>query len=79
MTMIEDQTLSQMQSILELWDVTYDSDDEKYIARTNSFVILDPEQIEWIGKMGLYIFSVQKFGGTLSVKFSSGGDCNGIS
>jgi len=70
---IEERIVANIESILDLWDITYDKSDEKYIAKTNSNVILNSEQIEWIGKIGLSIFSVQKYDETLIVRFSSGG------
>ena len=51
----------QLQGILEMWVVTYDRLDEKYLAETSSLVVLESEQLEWIHKMGLSIFSIQKF------------------
>ncbi len=73
MSKIEEKVVDQIQCILELWRVTYNVEDEKYIAKTNSMVVLNPEQIEWISKLGLSIFSVQKYEDTLTVIFSSGG------
>lgn len=70
---MEQKTVDQLQSILEMWVVTYDRHDEKYMAETTSYVILDADQLEWIHKMGLTIFSVQKFEEKLTVRFSSGG------
>ncbi len=64
-----------LQSILDLWDVTYDGMDEKYIAKISSSVVLNSEQIEWIAKMGLHIFTVQKYEDVLIVKFSAGVCC----
>lgn len=72
MSLVEN-TVSQMQDALELWDIYYDETDEKYIARTNSYVVLNADQIEWIKTLGLSIFSVQKFEHTLTIRFSSGG------
>ena len=48
-------------------------EDEKYVAKTNSMVVLNSEQIESIRRMGLFIFTVQKIDDTLIVRFSSGG------
>lgn len=73
MSVIEEKVVNQLSEILDLWKVTYNVEDEKYIAKTNSLVILNSEQIEWIGHMGLSIFSIQKYEDTLTVKFSSGG------
>ena len=70
---IVENTIQQMQEILDLWDITYDDEDEKYVARTNSYVVLDNEKLEWIGRMGLRIFSVERIEKTLLVRFSSGG------
>ena len=56
-----------------MWDVSYDASDEKYVARTNANVVLDPEKIEWIGSFGLRIYSIEKSDITLRVRFSSGG------
>lgn len=73
MSVIEEKVVKQLLSILDLWSVTYNVEDEKYIAKTNSFVILNCEQIEWINQMGLSIFSIQKYEDTLTVKFVSSG------
>jgi len=70
---IEQQIADQLQSILEMWVVTYDRDDEKYLAETTSYVILNSEQLEWIHQMGLTVFSIQKFDEKLTVRFSTGG------
>ena len=70
---LEQKTIDQLQTILEMWVVTYDRHDEKYIAETTGYVILDSEQLEWIHKMGLTIFSIQKFEKKLTVRFSSSG------
>lgn len=70
---INDDVVSRIQETLDLWDITYDEQDEKYVAKTNSFVVLNPEQIEWMRQLGLYIFSVQRFDETLIVRFSPGG------
>lgn len=69
----EQKIVDHLQSILELWVVTYDRHDEKYLAETTSYVILDSEQLEWIHLMGLTIFSIQKFDKKLTVRFSTGG------
>ena len=66
-------TIDQLQTILEMWVVTYDRHDEKYLAETSSLVILDSEQLEWIHQMGLTVFSIQKFDKKLTVRFSTGG------
>jgi len=65
--------IDQLQTILEMWVVTYDRHDEKYLAETSSLAILDSEQLEWIHKMGLTVFSIQKFNEKLIVRFSTGG------
>jgi len=70
---IENEIVSKIVDVLDMWNITYDADDEKYIAKTNSYVVLNPEQIEWMRQLGLYIFSVQRFEETLTVKFSAGG------
>ncbi len=70
---INDDVAEKIADVLDMWDITYDSEEEKYIAKTNSFVVLNPEQIEWMRQLGLYIFSVQRFDETLTVKFSPGG------
>lgn len=69
----EQKTVDLLQSVLELWVVTYDRHDEKYLAESSSYVILDSEQLEWIHLMGLTIFSIQKFEKKLTVRFSTGG------
>lgn len=66
-------TIDQLQTILEMWVVTYDRHDEKYLAEISSLAILDSEQLEWIHKMGLTVFSIQKFDKKLTVRFSTGG------
>jgi len=48
--------IDQLQTILEMWVVTYDRHDEKYLAETTAYVILDSEQLEWIHQMGLTVF-----------------------
>ena len=73
MSKVEEKVVDQLQCILDLWRVTYNVEEEKYIAKTNSFVVLNSEQIEWIGKLGLSIFSIQKYEDVLTVKFSDGG------
>ncbi len=70
---IQEETADQLQSILEMWIVTYDEHDKKYIAETNSYVMLNSEQLEWIHEMGLTVFSIQKFDEKLTVRFSTGG------
>ena len=70
---IVEKTIDQLQTILEMWVVTYDRLDEKYIAETNSYVILNSEQLEWIHQMGLTVFSIQKLDEKLTVRFSTGG------
>lgn len=73
MSVIEEKVVNQLQFILDLWTVTYNVADEKYVAKTNSMVVLNSEQIEKIRRMGLFIFTVQKIDDTLIVRFSSGG------
>jgi len=75
LSVIEEKVVNQLSNILELWRVTYNVEDEKYIAKTRSFIILDSEQLEWIGQMGLSIFSIQKDEDTLTVRFASRGGC----
>ena len=69
----EQKVIDQLQTILEMWVVTYDRHDEKYLAETRSLAVLDSEQLEWIHKMGLTVFSIQKFDEKLTVRFSTGG------
>ncbi len=66
-------TIDQLQTILEMWVVTYDRHDEKYLAETTGYVVLNSEQLEWIHQMGLTIFSIQKFEKKLTIRFSTGG------
>ena len=73
MSIIIENTIEQMEQILDLWVISYDEDDQKYIARTCSYVVLNNDQLEQIKKMGLTIFSIQKIEHTLIVRFSSGG------
>ncbi len=73
MSVIEEKVVNQLSFILDLWTVTYNVEDQKYIAKTDSMVVLNSEQIEKIRRMGLFIFTVQKFDDTLIVRFSSGG------
>lgn len=76
LSVVEEKVVNQLSDILELWNVTYNVVDEKYIAKTKTFVILNSEQLEWIGQMGLSIFSIQKYDDTLTVRFvSGGGEC----
>lgn len=70
---IHQKTADQLQTILEMWVITYDRHDEKYLAETTSYVILNSEQLEWIHQMGLTVFSIQKFDKKLSIRFSTGG------
>jgi len=72
-SVIEEKVVNQLQFILDLWTVTYNVADEKYVAKTNSMVVLNSDQIEEVRRMGLFIFSVQKYEDTLIVRFSSGG------
>lgn len=76
MSVIEEKVVSQLSEILELWSVTYNVEDEKYIAKTNSLIVLNSEQLEWIGHMGLSIFSIQKYDETITIKFASYGGCS---
>lgn len=73
MSVVEEKVVNQLQFILDLWTVTYNVADEKYVAKTNSMVVLNSDQIEEIRRMSLSIFSVQKIEDTLIVRFSSGG------
>ena len=70
---IHEQITDYIQSILEMWVVTYDENDQKYTAETNSYVLLNPEQLEWIHQMGLTVFSIQQCDKKLTVRFSTGG------
>lgn len=70
---VEDKIVDQLQCILELWEISYDQSDEKYIARTSSNVVLNPNQIENIKELRLSIFSVQKYDEMLVITFSAGG------
>jgi len=76
LSLVEEKVVTQISDILELWNVTYNVEDEKYVAKTNSLVILNSEQLEWIKCMGLSIFSIQHFENTLTVKFASCGGCS---
>ena len=69
----EQKIVDLLQSVLEMWVVTYDRHDEKYLAETSSLAILDSEQLEWIHQIGLTVFSIQKFDKKLTVRFSTGG------
>lgn len=73
MSVFEEKVVNHLSEILELWNVTYNVQDEKYVAKTNSLVILNSEQLEWINCMGLSVFSIQHFDNTLTVKFVSYG------
>lgn len=73
MSVAEEKVVNQLQFILDLWKVTYNVADQKYIAKTNSMAVLNSDQIEEIRRMNLFIFSVQKSDDTLIVRFSSGG------
>ncbi len=70
---VHQSTTDQLQAILETWVVTFDRHDEKYLAETTFYVILDSEQLERIHQMGLTVFSIQKFDKKLTVRFSTGG------
>lgn len=70
---IHQKIADQLQSILEMWMVMYDRQDEKYLAETTTYVVLDSEQLEWIHKLGLSIFSIQKFDKKLTIRFSTDG------
>ncbi len=70
---IKEKATDHLQCILEMCIVTYDEDDEKYIAETNSNVIINYEQLEWIHQMGLTVFSIQKSDEKLTIRFSTGG------
>lgn len=71
--MIEEKVVMYLREFLDLWDVTYNVEEQKYVVKTNSFISLTAEQIEHIDKMGLTIFSIQKYVNTLVVKFVSAG------
>ena len=73
MSKVEEKVVDQLQCILDLWRVTYNVEDEKYIAKTNSLAVLNSEHIEYIRKLGLSIFSVQKTEHSIIVRFSDGG------
>lgn len=73
MTQQEDM-ISSLELILDLWDVTYDKQDDKYVAKIESFAVLNSEQIGYINKLGLKIFSVQKYEETLIIRFSAEGN-----
>jgi len=73
MSAVEERVVNQIQEVMQLWTITYNVEEEKYVARTNSMVVLDAEQLEWMRYMGLHIFSIQKYNDTLTIKFTSGG------
>ena len=62
-----------IQCILEMWVVTYDRYNEKYLAETTSYLTLDSNQLERIHEMGLTIFSIHNSDKKLIVEFSTGG------
>lgn len=71
---MEEKTVKQLRSILDLWSVTYNVQDEKYVVKSNSIVTLDANQLDWINNtMGLKIFSISKYEDNLIIKFSTGG------
>lgn len=71
--MIEEKVVNQLREILESWYVTYNVEDEKYVAKTDVCVVLDSEKLEWINQMGLSIFSILKYEKTLTIRFVSTG------
>jgi len=73
MSAVEEKVVNQLQEIMQLWNITYNVAEEKYVAKTNSMIVLDAEQLEWIRHTGLQIFSIQKYEDSLTIKFSSGG------
>jgi hypothetical protein len=70
---MEQKTVEVIQGMLEIWDVSYNESEAKYIAVTNSYFPLSPDVIEQISHLGLTIFSVRKHEDSIIVKFSSGG------
>jgi len=70
---IEEKIAEHIQDILKIEEVTFDKDGEKYIAKTNSNVTLNCEQLGEIHHMGLTVFSIQKSDEELTIRFSTGG------
>lgn len=70
---LQENITSNLQTILDLWDVTYDKEDDKYVAKIRSFAVLSSEQIGYANNIGLKIFSIQKYNETLIIRFSAGG------
>lgn len=68
--MLIDKITASIQLVLDLWDVSYDYSDEKYVAKIDSNAVLNVEQIEQIQKLGFGIFSINKYDDTLIVRFS---------
>ncbi len=69
MNPIFEETTYQLQQVLDLFDVKYDEEDEKYVAITSVATVVDPEKIESIMRLDLMIYSIQKFDDTMTIRF----------
>ena len=68
-------TKQYLESILDLWSVLYDEDDEKFVIEGTNRLVLSNEQIEWINKLDLKIFSVALSDNILTIRLIDGHGC----
>jgi len=68
-------TQKYLESILDIWSVTYDGIDEKFVIEATNRVVLNNEQIEWINKLDLRIFSVAINDNIITIRLIEGGCC----
>ena len=54
-------TLSQLENILEDWEIAFDDIDSKYIVKNCHNFNLNQEQLGWIYSMGLLIFDIHRY------------------
>ena len=57
-------TLSQLENILEDWEITFDG---KYILKNCNNFNLTAEQFEWIYSMGFQIFDIRRYDEVLKI------------
>ena len=70
-----DATKQYLESILDLWSVVYDQEDEKFVIEATNRVVLNNEQLEWINKLDLKIFSVAIYDNILTIRLIEGTGC----